>query len=70
MCEKCGRLMGLLLLVLGVLFLLQDLKIWAFWGISWSTAIILLVGLAAICSSSCDECKVETAKTETKKKKK
>ena len=43
--EKDMRPWGLLLLVLGVLFLLQDLGKWNFWGVSWYTALFLLMGV-------------------------
>ncbi len=36
---------ALVALIIGVLFLLQDLGIWAFWNISWYTVGFILVGL-------------------------
>ena len=44
-------------LVLGVLFLLQDLNWWNFWGISWYTALFVVVGVAHIGSAGCKECR-------------
>ena len=40
-CRKCA----LLALIAGILFLLQDLGIWAFWNISWYTVGFILAGL-------------------------
>jgi len=57
MCKKCGMLFSLLLLILGVLFLLQDLEIWAFWNISWYTGLFLLLGISHIGSGYCKDCK-------------
>jgi len=39
-CKGCS----LVALIVGVLFLLQDLGIWDFWGINWWTVGFLLVG--------------------------
>ena len=49
---------GVALLVLGVLFLLQDLGKWDFWGLSWYTALFLLVGIKVVvhaltCNGDC-----------------
>jgi len=57
MCNRCKLLSGLLLLVLGVLFLLRDLGVWDFWNIQWWTALILLMGLAHFGTKFCPECK-------------
>lgn len=47
-CAVCGtgvcKGCSLIALVAGILFLLQDLRIWNFWGISWYTIAFLLVG--------------------------
>lgn len=55
-CGKCTKLCGLLLLVVGILFLLADLNVWEFWGIQWWTVIFLLTGLGYLCMSSCPAC--------------
>ena len=47
---------GIAFLVLGVLFLLQDFKVWAFWGISWYTALFVVVGVGQLGSSKCPDC--------------
>lgn len=55
-CKKCMMIGGVAFLVLGVLFLLQDLKIWSFWGISWYTALFVVVGVGHLGSSKCPDC--------------
>lgn len=62
LCDKCCKMMALLTLVLGVLFLLQDLAVWAFWNLNWYTVAFLLMGLCGLCSSCCPTCKTETEK--------
>lgn len=57
MCNKCTGIFTLLLVAIGVALLLQDLKVWAFWNIKWSTAIILLLAVKMIGSGHCPECK-------------
>ena len=39
------RTVSLLALIAGILFLLQDLGVWAFWNISWYTVAFILTGL-------------------------
>ena len=56
MCKKCSMMCGLILLILGVLFLLRDLSVWDFWGISWWTALFILFGLVHMCKHSCHDC--------------
>jgi len=43
---------ALIALVAGVLFLLQDLAIWNFWGINWYTVAFLMIGLGSLCAMS------------------
>jgi hypothetical protein len=65
MCDKCGKMMGAILLVFGILFLLQDLNVWNFWGISWYSALFVLAGFGVIgchCCKECKECKEEKHK--------
>ncbi|MBS3121254.1 hypothetical protein J4434_00020 [Candidatus Woesearchaeota archaeon] len=62
MCDKCGKLCGLLLLVIGILFLLQDLAVWSFWNLNWYTVAFLLFGLCHLGKFCCKECKVEAKK--------
>ena len=49
LCDMAGtgmcRTISLLTLIAGVLFLLQDLGVWAFWNISWYTVAFILTGL-------------------------
>lgn len=49
----CNKLWGTIIVVLGVLFLLQDLGIFAFWGISWYTAAFLIGGAMALGGDCC-----------------
>ncbi len=55
-CNKCKSLCGLIILVLGIIFLLGDLGIWSFWGINWWTAVFLVVGACKLCTTKCPEC--------------
>ena len=52
---------GVSFLVLGVLFLLKDLNKWNFWGISWYTALFIVVGIGHLGASKCKDC--EAART-------
>lgn len=56
-CEKCTKILGVLLLVIGVLFLLKDIGVWSFWGLSGVTVLVLLAGLVGLCSGGCPDCK-------------
>ena len=56
MCKKCGKMMGGLVLILGVLFLLRDLKVWEFWNIQWWTAVFILGGFGLLCTRCCPDC--------------
>ena len=58
LCEKCGKLAGVVLLLLGVAFLLVDLGVWNFWNVSWYSALILLGGLVMLGSNLCPDCKL------------
>ena len=62
LCDKCCKMCGVVVLVLGVLFLLQDLAVWNFWNISWYTAAFILVGLGGFCKTSCPSCKAMVKK--------
>jgi hypothetical protein len=55
-CGKCKKVTGVLLLVLGLLFLLADLGVWD-WGLSWWTAVLLLAGVVKLAMSKCPDCK-------------
>jgi hypothetical protein len=56
MCNKCYLIGGILLLVIGVLFLLQDLGVWNFWDLNWWSVLIILCGVTALASSGCKDC--------------
>ena len=62
LCDKCGKLAGLLVLALGIIFLLQDLAIFSFWGIKWSTAVLILIGLSMLTAKMCPECRIDAKK--------
>ncbi|MBT3262210.1 hypothetical protein HN592_05940 [Candidatus Woesearchaeota archaeon] len=36
---------GFILILAGILFLLQDLNVWNFWGLSWYTVTLIVVGI-------------------------
>lgn len=57
MCKKCGTLCGVIVLIVGVLFLLQDLGVWRFWGLNWYTVLFLIAGIGMIGHATCPECK-------------
>ena len=56
-CRKCMKMGGASLLVLGVLFLLQDLNIWDFWNISWWSALFVVMGIGSLGSANCPDCR-------------
>tara|TARA_Y100000310_G_scaffold342419_1_gene445607 strand:+ start:2780 stop:2968 length:189 start_codon:yes stop_codon:yes gene_type:complete len=62
MCGKCKKACGALLLIGGILFLLQDLNIWNFWGISWYTFVLILVGGSKLCHKKCPDCQAPVKK--------
>ena len=53
-CKKCMKIGGVVFLVLGVLFLLQNLGVWNFWNIQWYTVLFLLFGLVHL--KGCPDC--------------
>ena len=55
-CDKCNKVVAILLLLLGFAFLLVDLNVWNFWGVSWYTALLLLAGIAGTASGTCPDC--------------
>jgi hypothetical protein len=55
-CKKCGTHCAIIFLVLGVLFLLRDLNVWDFWGISWWTALLIVMGGGALLGRNCPDC--------------
>ena len=56
MCSKCSKISGFLFLALGLAFLLVDLKMWAFFNISWFTGLFLLLGIIMSAKSHCPQC--------------
>ena len=57
MCKKCSGICGGLMLLAGLAFLLVDLGVWTFRGISWWTVVFLLGGLAGVGMKKCMDCK-------------
>ncbi|MEK6812560.1 MAG: hypothetical protein AABX86_00400 [Nanoarchaeota archaeon] len=56
MCSGCSRVCGWLFLIVGILFLLDNLTAWSFWGIQWYTVAFILFGIGAIGASKCSDC--------------
>ena len=56
MCNKCSGLFGGLLLLAGLAFLLVDIGVWTFWGVSWFSVAFLLVGFAKVAKGKCLDC--------------
>ncbi|MBD3259202.1 hypothetical protein GF371_01065 [Candidatus Woesearchaeota archaeon] len=42
-------LWGIIILVIGILFLLVDLGKWDFWGLQWWTLAFIILGLCKLC---------------------
>jgi uncharacterized integral membrane protein len=55
MCNKCSTITGLILLVLGIVFLLKDYDIVAFKATFWSIAAVA-AGIVSMASSKCPDC--------------
>ncbi len=61
-CKSCNcphhYVIAIVVLVVGVLFLLQDWAVWNFWGISGFTALFILAGFGLLmkrmCGCDCD----------------
>jgi len=58
-CDKCSKFCGVIVLVLGALFLLVDLGMWDFWGIKWWTVLFLLLGIGMLGKGTCEDCKTK-----------
>ena len=54
-CSKCSKIAGVLFLVFGIVFLLEDIGIWSL-GVSWWTVFFVLVGIISIGNSMCKDC--------------
>ncbi len=67
LCKKCKCGSGLVVLGAGILFLLQDLRIWNFWNINWYTVLFILIGAGTLCARSCPDCQAMMSPTKTKK---
>jgi hypothetical protein len=69
-CEKCGKMGGLLLLIVGLAFLCQDRGWWNFWNLNGWTVAFILAGLAMMCMSCCPMCRAVCKTEEPKTKRK
>jgi membrane-bound ClpP family serine protease len=73
-CKKCMGFFGIIILIIGILFLLRDLNVWNFWNIQGWTMVFLLIGLLMFFTSGCPECQCckmeKTVNKEVKTKKK
>ena len=56
MCKKCTMLGGVVLLVLGLLYLLSDLAVIGWWNLNWWTVVFLLMGLLHLGKGHCHDC--------------
>ena len=54
MCNICWRIGGVIMGIAGILFLLQDLKVWDFWNLSWYTVLFIISALSCLGTSMCD----------------
>jgi hypothetical protein len=68
MCGKCKKCAGILMLIFGLLFLLQNLRVWTFWGIQWYTVLFIIAGFGMIGRSCCKECNAGCCQTDMKSK--
>jgi hypothetical protein len=54
-CDLVGtgfcKTLSVITVIVGVLFLLQDLGVWAFWNISWYTVAFILIGLVFVAAN-------------------
>ena len=60
MCGKCSKITAGLLLALGLLFLLVDLRVWTFWGVQWWSGLFLLLSVVCFASASCKDCQARS----------
>jgi hypothetical protein len=49
---------GALVLIVGIMFLLRDFKVWVFWGITWVPAAFILYGAMSLASANCKDCQL------------
>jgi len=68
MCKKCSKISGIMILVAGVLFLLQDLAIWNFWGLNWYTVLFIIIGVTCFATTKCPDCSGMLSSGKVKKK--
>lgn len=56
-CAKCTKITAVLFLVIGILYLGQDLSWWTFWTLNWYTTLFLLIGIVKFGHTKCPDCK-------------
>ena len=61
-CNKCSSMCGWTVLILGILFLLQDLGRWSFWNIKWWTIMFIVTGISYVAMSNCNSCQIGAVK--------
>jgi len=55
-CSKCTKIVAVLFLVVGILYLGQDYAWWDFWKLQWYTTVFLIIGIAKLGHSKCPNC--------------
>lgn len=56
MCDKCSKIFGGLLVLAAIVYILVDLGIWGFFGISWYTTLFAIVGVTSWATGTCKAC--------------
>jgi len=55
-CPKCSKIVGMIFLAVGILYLGSDYAWWTFWKLQWFTSLFLIIGIAKIAHSKCKDC--------------
>ena len=56
-CERCMNVLTWVLLIIGILYLGQDLNWWSFWQLNWWTVTFLFLGMTHIATGTCKACR-------------
>jgi len=48
--DCCPTWLGIITLIVGIMFLLEDFGTWGFLGINWWTAMFILIGVCSLSS--------------------
>ncbi len=70
MCKKCGSSLGLMIFVVGIVYLLQDINV-INWFFNWWTVLFIIGGFGIFAMNKCYHCSTtecETAKPAPKTK--